>query len=113
MSYPMISGDVGPCPNCVNRTHGPESGYSTCQRCQGSGIVPYHDGIAEYVGWKRPIDDDFKLDYWVVAAALCRAFNGDSEAEGFWDVVLQLTAVYPQFAWDNVMTDQWPLGAPE
>lgn len=53
-------------------------------------------------------DPVFRLDYWKVAGALCRAFVDDRDDELFWKVVAELSRVYP-FDWRNVMTDSWPL----
>lgn len=35
------------CPTC--KAHDPG-----CSRCDGTGLVPSHDGLAEYVGWEPP-----------------------------------------------------------
>lgn len=49
------------------------------------------------------------VDYWQIAAALCRAFKDDRDDPLFWLVVFELNKVYPQYDWANTMTDQWPL----
>lgn len=61
----------------------------------------------------EPISEEtFRIDYWKVAAALCRAFEHDRDSELFWRTVVELDAAYPQFDWRNVMTDSWPLTKP-
>lgn len=55
------------------------------------------------------IDPTFQLDYWKVCRALSRAFDADENSDaGFWDVVVALKEVYPQYDWRNAMTDEVP-----
>lgn len=49
---------------------------------------------------------EFVLDYWKVVAALCRAFDGDSDAPGFAEVVVELSKDYPEYAWANALTER-------
>src|ERR1035441_4205204 len=54
-------------------------------------------------------DPNFQIDYWEVCRALSRAFDADENSDaGFWDVVVALKEVYPQFDWHNAMTDEVP-----
>jgi hypothetical protein len=60
--------------------------------------------------------DPFAIDYWKVAAALCRGVHalrqdhGDDVAESAINLLtIELERVYPNLAWANVMTDDWPL----
>jgi hypothetical protein len=62
--------------------------------------------------------DPFQIDYWKVAAALCRGVHeigkqhGDQVYQSSINLlVIELEKDYPQFDWGNVMTDSWPLGA--
>lgn len=60
-------------------------------------------------------DDPFAIDYWKTAGAICRAIeeihvNYDVDREVLVNnLALELGMVYPNFAWRNVLTDQWPL----
>jgi hypothetical protein len=62
-----------------------------------------------------PTDDPFSIDYWKTAGAICRAIeeihlNYDVDRDVLVNnLALELDTVYPNLAWRNVLTDQWPL----
>lgn len=73
----------------------------------GSSGLADRDGFSEMTD--PEIDPTFQLDYWKVCRALSRAFDADENSDaGFWDVVVALKEVYPQYDWRNAMTDEVP-----
>lgn len=66
--------------------------------------------------WDKPPEEPFSLDYWQVAAALCRAveeiaINHDVDRGTLvTSLTIELEREYPNLDWANVMTDSWPLG---
>lgn len=78
------------------------------------------DEIKRRIADERPGDgyDSWRIevDYWKVAAALCRALreiehdHGEKIARSvLGQLTIKLDEVYPDLAWANVMTDSWPL----
>lgn len=67
--------------------------------------------------WDKPPEGPFTLDYWKVAAALCRAVEEIAVHHGVdrdvlvANLTIELEREYPNLGWANVMTDSWPLSA--